>query len=74
MRAWIMMGAVSLSVMMLSGCGDSRPDPKSQPGFKDTTDPGTVRMPQSPPGTPGMPAGAGATGAGAGAAPPAPGK
>ena len=52
-----------LGISMFAGCGSSKPDPRTQPGFKDTTDPGAVRMETTPPNTPGMPAGAGAAGA-----------
>jgi hypothetical protein len=34
----------------LPGCGSGRPDPRTQPGFRDTTNPDAIRMDLPPPG------------------------
>ena len=48
-KATVLAAAIGLLLGWGGGCGPSRPDPREQPGFKDTTDPSAIpQLPENP--------------------------
>ena len=48
MMRFFLASVLALSGICLTGCGEKKPDPRTQPGFVDTTDPSKVTMPALP--------------------------
>lgn len=44
MRSFVALLALASVSLSLSGCGESKPDPRDRPDFIDTSDPGSTSL------------------------------
>ena len=50
LRVVAILCVVGSLTILLPGCGGGGPDPRTQPGFRDTSNPDEIRMDLPPPG------------------------